>query len=51
MSKEKDGRVVRRLLALAPILEGWSRTEAAQRGGMERQTLRDWVHGENTTQS
>lgn len=47
MSKEKDGQVVRRLLALALILEGRSRTEAAQHGGMERQTLRDWVHRYN----
>lgn len=44
MSKEKDGQVVRRLLALALILQGWSRTQAAQQSGMERQTLRDWVH-------
>jgi len=47
MSKHKDGRVVRRLLALALILEGNSRTEAAQMSGMERQTLRDWVHRYN----
>jgi transposase len=47
MSKEKDGAVVRRLLALALILEGHSRTEAAKRSGMERQTLRDWVHRYN----
>jgi putative transposase len=47
MSKHKDGAVVRRLLALALILEGKSRTEAAQQSGMERQTLRDWVHRYN----
>ena len=47
MSKHKDGAVVRRLLALALILEGKSRTAAAQQGGMERQTLRDWVHRYN----
>ena len=47
MSKQKDGQVVRRLLALALILEGKSRTEAAQQSGMERQTLRDWVHRYN----
>jgi len=47
MSKEKDGRVVRRLLALALILEGQSRTDAAKMSGMERQTLRDWVHRYN----
>jgi transposase len=47
MSKQKDGAVVRRLMALALILEGKSRTEAAQHSGMERQTLRDWVHRYN----
>jgi transposase len=47
MSKEKDGQVVRRLLALGLILEGHSRTNAAQMSGMERQTLRDWVHRYN----
>lgn len=46
-SREKDGQVVRRLLALAMILEGYSRTEAAQLNGMDRQTLRDWVHSYN----
>jgi hypothetical protein len=33
-SREKRGEVVRRLLALAMILEGHSRTEAAQMNGM-----------------
>jgi transposase len=47
MSKQKDGRVACRLLALALILEGHSRTEAARQSGMERQTLRDWVHRYN----
>ncbi len=47
MSKQKDGAVVRRLMALALILEGRSRTEAAEQSGMERQTLRDWVHRYN----
>jgi len=47
MSKQKDGAVVRRLMALALILEGQSRSEAAQQSGMERQTLRDWVHRYN----
>jgi transposase len=46
-SREKDGQVVRRLLALAMILDGHSRTEAAAMNGMERQTLRDWVHRYN----
>lgn len=34
----------RRMLALALVMEGTSRTEAAQAAGMDRQTLRDWVH-------
>ena len=46
-SREKRGEVVRRLLALAMILEGHSRTEAAEMNGMDRQTLRDWVHRYN----
>lgn len=47
MSRQKDGAVVRRLMALALILEGKSRTAAARQSGMERQTLRDWVHRYN----
>jgi transposase len=35
------------MLALALILEGRTRTEAAMICGMERQTLRDWVHRYN----
>ena len=34
----------RRLLAIALVLEGASRAEAAHSTGMDRQTLRDWVH-------
>jgi transposase len=30
-------------LAIAAVLDGASREEAATLGGMERQTLRDWV--------
>jgi putative transposase len=48
MSQQKEGAVVRRLMALALILEGKSRSEAAEQSGMERQTLRDWVHRYNT---
>src|SRR6201988_3535083 len=39
----KDGAQARRLLAIAAVLDGASRTEAAKIGGMDRQTLRDWV--------
>lgn len=45
--KNDDGAVVRRLLAVALVLEGRSRTEAASLNGMTRQTLRDWVHRYN----
>jgi transposase len=34
-------------LALANILDGMNRTEAAKAAGMDRQTLRDWVHRYN----
>jgi len=34
----------RRLLSLAAVVDGMNRTEAARIGGMDRQTLRDWVH-------
>ncbi len=37
----------RRMLALALVLEGADRTTAAKSAGMERQTLRDWVHRYN----
>ena len=33
----------RRLLAIAAALDGAPREEAATIGGMDRQTLRDWV--------
>ena len=42
-----DAEVVRRLLAIAAVLDSSSRTEAARRNGMDRQTLRDWVHRYN----
>jgi len=41
------GAQVRRLLALALVLEGCPRTQAAEQNGMDRQTLRDWVHRYN----
>ena len=42
--KAKDGAQARRLLALAAVHDGMNRSEAARIGGMDRQTLRDWVH-------
>jgi transposase len=41
--RAKDAPQARRLLAIAAVLDGVSREEAAKAGGMERQTLRDWV--------
>jgi transposase len=41
--KTKDGPQARRLLALAAIYEGASRTEAARIGGVTLQIVRDWV--------
>src|SRR5215471_13230522 len=40
---ESDGRIARRILAIANVLDGMSRENAAQSAGMNRQTLRDWV--------
>src|SRR4051795_5957760 len=40
----RDKAASRRMLALALVLEGASRAEAARAAGMDRQTLRDWVH-------
>jgi len=39
----RDGGQSRRLLALAEIYDGGSRTRAARVGGVGLQTLRDWV--------
>ena len=41
--RAQDGDQACRLVALALVLEGASRTAAARAGGMDRQTLRDWV--------
>jgi transposase len=40
----RDADQARRLLSLAAVVDGASRAEAARIGGMDRQTLRDWVH-------
>jgi len=40
----RDANQSRRLLSLAAVADGMSREDAARIGGMERQTLRDWVH-------
>ena len=41
--KTKDGPQTRRLLALAAIYDGATRTEAAKIGGVGLQIIRDWV--------
>ena len=43
----RDAAAARRMLALALVLEGRSREEAARHAGMDRQTLRDWAHRYN----
>ena len=46
-AKSRDAAQARRLLAIAMILEGASRLDAARQAGMDRQSLRDWVHRYN----
>jgi transposase len=46
-AKCDDASKTRRLLAIAMILDGASRLDAARQAGMDRQTLRDWVHRYN----
>lgn len=42
--RSKDANQSRRLLSLAAVRDGLGRGAAAKIGGMDRQTLRDWVH-------
>jgi transposase len=42
-AKSGDAAKTRRLLAIAMVLEGTSRLDAARQTGMDRQILRDWV--------
>jgi transposase len=46
-ARSKDTAQARRLLAIAMVLEGATRLDAARQAGMDRQTLRDWVHRYN----
>jgi len=46
-ARARDAAASRRMLALALVLEGAPRSEAARAAGMDRQTLRDWVHRYN----
>jgi transposase len=45
--RSRDTAQSRRLLAIAMVLDGSSREDAARQAGMDRQTLRDWVHRYN----
>ena len=45
--KVRDSKAARRMLAIALVLEGADRASAAETCGMDRQTLRDWVHRYN----
>src|SRR4030081_3804230 len=43
-AKARDAKAARRMPAIALVLEGKDRKTAAETCGMDRQTLRDWVH-------
>ena len=45
--RSANARQASRILAIAMVLDGFSREEAARLCGMDRQTLRDWVHRYN----
>ena len=45
--RSDDAAVARRLLALALVVDGRKREDAARLAGMDRQVLRDWVHRYN----
>jgi len=45
--RTNDADAARRMLALALVLEGKSRCEAAMTCGMDRQILCDWAHRYN----
>jgi transposase len=46
-ARSRDANAALKMLAIALVLEGASREEAAESCGMDRQTLRDWVHRYN----
>jgi putative transposase len=47
--RSKDVNQSRRFLSLAAVRDGMDRAGAAKIGGMDRQTLRDWVHRFNAS--
>ena len=46
-AKSRNAQAARRMLAIALVREGVDRRTAAESCGMDRQTLRDWVHRYN----
>ena len=46
-ARGRDANAARRMLAIALVLDGHPREDAAEACGMDRQTLRDWVHRYN----
>jgi transposase len=46
-ARSRDANAARRMLAIALVLDGHARAAAAAACGMDRQTLRDWVHRYN----
>jgi transposase len=48
-ARSRDTAQSQRLLAIAMVLDGAARLEAARQTGMDRQALRDWVHRYNET--
>jgi transposase len=46
-ARAREADAARRMLALVLVLDGRPRGEAAELCGMDRQTLRDWVHRYN----
>ena len=46
-ARSRDANATRRMLAIALVLDRQSREDAAAACGMDRQSLRDWVHRYN----
>jgi transposase len=46
-ARSRNANAARRMLAIALVPEGHPRADAAAACGMDRQTLRDWVHRYN----
>jgi len=45
--KARTPEATQRMLAIANVLDGMKRKDAARLAGMDRQALRDWVHRYN----